>query len=108
MTIFAAYVMAGIYALLTFWRTVMKRSEPTPDQFTLLFMGFTVAYVMSISVLTEIGDNQRMRFMLDPLVMAICVAAISRRLRPPAPRSVSPDTFRSGTPATRPRTTTAP
>jgi len=43
---------------------------------TILFLVFTVLYASVLSCLTETGENQRQRFFLDPLVLAVVAAGM--------------------------------
>jgi len=47
--------------------------KPDPALTTLLFLGLTVLYAYGVASLTEVGENQRMRFFLDPLVLVLVV-----------------------------------
>ena len=76
--ILAAYLAAGVFAAAALTSTARTRRAPDARGCTLLFMAFTCAYVFSVSVLVESGENHRMRFVLDPLVLAIVASGVAR------------------------------
>jgi hypothetical protein len=80
-TTLAAYGLAALYAMLVGWQVLRGPMAFDARRLTLLFLAFTAAYVMTVSVTTERGENQRMRFLVDPLVMAIVAVAATRRMR---------------------------
>lgn len=75
--ILAAYVLAGVYALVVMGQLVTARRTATPEACTVLFMGFTCLYVFLVSTLLEAGENQRMRFVLDPLALALVASGVT-------------------------------
>ena len=81
MTALAAYAVAALYTVLVGWQVFRGRLALDARQVTLLFLAFTAAYVMTVSVMTERGENNRMRFIVDPLVMAVVAVAARRRMR---------------------------
>ncbi len=88
--ILAAYIFAGAYALVVMWQLVVARRPATPEASTVLFMAFTCLYVFLVSTLFEAGENQRMRFVLDPLTLALVAAGathLRRRVWAPEPRT---------------------
>ena len=80
-TALAAYAVAALYTVLVGWQVFRGRLALDARQVTLLFLAFTAAYVMTVSVMTERGENNRMRFIVDPLVMAVVAVAARRRMR---------------------------
>ena len=82
--IVAAYVFAIAYGLVLFARFAVQRRNPGPANLTIMFLSFTILYASALSCLTENGENQRQRFFLDPLtlaVVAVGIPAVVTRLR---------------------------
>ncbi|MDQ3168941.1 MAG: hypothetical protein M3Q55_02245 [Acidobacteriota bacterium] len=79
--ILAAYLVAGTFAGAILASLARTRTAPDARACALLFMAFTCAYVFAASVLVESGENHRMRFVLDPLVLAIVASGVARYLR---------------------------
>jgi hypothetical protein len=81
--ILMAYVIALAYGAYLLRRSFKDR--PRPDLApTVAFILFTICYILVIDVLFGIPDNNRYRFMADPLVMALLAVALTalvRRLR---------------------------
>jgi hypothetical protein len=69
--IIAAYFFAATYLVAIITRLAERIRKPDPATVTLLFIGLTAAYAYTVSSLTEIGENNRMRFFLDPLVLVL-------------------------------------
>ena len=40
------------------------------------YLGFTVAFVTAVSIATEYGENSRFRFLVDPILIGVLVAAV--------------------------------
>ena len=74
--IVAAYLFALAYGLVLLTRLAFQWRNPGPDRLTILFLVFTILYASALSCLTEVGENQRQRFFLDPLVFAVVAAGM--------------------------------
>lgn len=74
--IVSAYLFALAYGVVLLARLAWERRNPGPARLTILFLVFTVLYASVLSCLTEVGENQRQRFFLDPLVFAVVAAGL--------------------------------
>ena len=74
--ILAAYLFAAAYAAVLLGKLGWQRRKPTPTEFTIIFLAVTTVYASALSCLTEVGENQRQRFFLDPLVLAVVAAGL--------------------------------
>jgi hypothetical protein len=71
--ILAAYLFAAAYLTVLIAQLARRTRKPDPALITILFLGLTVLYAYGVSSLTEVGENQRMRFFLDPFVLVVVV-----------------------------------
>jgi hypothetical protein len=86
-----AIAVAGAVAAAVTWR------RRTPARFGVLVGGATVAYVTLVGNLLEYGENNRIRFIVEPLTLILALAvvvAVVRRLR--ARRAASRPVDRAG------------
>ena len=74
--ILAGYFFALAYGALLLVRLVWQRRNPGPKALTIMFLSSTILYSSALSCLTEVGENQRQRFFLDPLVLAVVAAGL--------------------------------
>ncbi len=74
--IVGAYLFALAYGVILLTRLAWQRRNPGPDRLTIMFMVFTAVYASALSCLTEVGENQRQRFFLDPLILAVVAAGL--------------------------------
>ncbi|HJK95406.1 MAG TPA: hypothetical protein RMH26_32015, partial [Polyangiaceae bacterium LLY-WYZ-15_(1-7)] len=74
----ALVLLAALWAL---WRTFVPGPESRATRATLTLLGGTALYVWLVSSVVEIGENNRFRFLVEPLLFALVVAASSRALR---------------------------
>jgi hypothetical protein len=74
--ILAAYLLALVYGVRRFLVSLRDRQPPglTP---MLAFTLFTIGYILVIDVPFGIADNNRYRFMADPLVLALVAVAVT-------------------------------
>ena len=82
----AAYLAAFAFGVALLWRGRWRRHPAGP---ALLFLWFTVVFASVLGNATEVGENNRFRFALDPLalVLAACLSERARARfarRPPA------------------------
>jgi hypothetical protein len=69
--IVAAYVVAIVGGGTLLWQRLRARKLRRPSAVTLLFLWSTVIYVTAVGTILEIGENNRFRFVIDPLVLAM-------------------------------------
>jgi hypothetical protein len=74
-TIVLAYIAALLYGLRLTYRLLLRRMEAAASVVTLAYIWLTVAYVTVVVSLTEILENGRIRFVVDPLVVVLVAAA---------------------------------
>ena len=74
--ILGAYLFALAYGVALLGKLGWQRRKPTPAEFTIIFLAVTTLYASALSCLTEVGENQRQRFFLDPLVLAVVAAGL--------------------------------
>lgn len=84
-----AYVLAFAYGIRTLLRARRDPAEPRAGAVTFAYALLTIAFVTIVGNVLEAGENNRFHFALDPLVVAILVAAavqlVARRRRPHHP-----------------------
>jgi len=74
--VIAAYLFALGYSVVIVGKIVWQRRNPGAAALTVLFLVFTCAYVAVVTSLTDLGENQRMRFFLDWPIVASVAAGI--------------------------------
>lgn len=83
----AGYIIAALFGLGLFLRCAWRRRVSNLDA-TLIFVWLNVMYVSVIGNMFEIGENQRFRFAIDPLITMLLVAmpVLARRRSKSRPR----------------------
>jgi hypothetical protein len=82
-TIVLAHVMAFIYGLRLMYRLIRRRLEPTPARVALAYAWMTFVYVALVIAFFQVVENNRIRLVIDPLVVVLLAAAardVSSRL----------------------------
>lgn len=74
--ILAAYVLALAYGVRRLLGSLRDRQPPGLAP-VLAFILFTICYILVIDVLFGIADNNRYRFMADPLIVALLAVAVT-------------------------------
>ena len=76
-------LLAVVPLLLCFYIVTLFRSRRHlgPEGLTLLFATLAVLYVMATGVLLDVGENNRMRFVADPLLLVLAADSCARMLR---------------------------
>jgi hypothetical protein len=78
------FLVAGfVVFLVCLLRRIRTSSSDPPVKTTLIFIYFTVLYVIVVSSLVEIGENNRFRFIIDPLFLVglgVCLNGLISRL----------------------------
>jgi hypothetical protein len=75
--VIALCVLAAGYSALLIVRMLWRRQVPGDRTSTVLFLVFTCMYVAVVTSLTDLGENQRMRFLLDWPMVAVVAAGIT-------------------------------
>jgi multisubunit Na+/H+ antiporter MnhB subunit len=78
---FVAFLICG-------WRRLKRPAPGRAFTVTLVFIYLTVIYVTVVANLVEIGENNRFRFIIDPLILiglGLCFSDIVDRLAKPRP-----------------------
>ena len=73
-TLVSIYIMTCVYGGVLL-ATVFRRRGASAETITMLFMALTSVYVFLASSLTDIGENSRMRMLIDPLLVAFVAGA---------------------------------
>ena len=74
-TLVATYLAMCVYSAVLL-ATVFWRRRASAETITLLFISLTSIYVFLTTSLTDIGENSRMRLVVDPLVGAFVAGAV--------------------------------
>lgn len=67
----AGFLISVIYGGLVIFRELTKKTYESPLLATVLFLLITIAYVTVVSNCLEIGENERFRFNIDPLLVVL-------------------------------------
>ena len=59
------------------WRWLREDHGDWPRGVTVLFLGFHAVWVLGIGSLVELGENQRFRFSVDPLLLTLAVMLVA-------------------------------
>ncbi|MDA3921064.1 MAG: hypothetical protein PF501_10350 [Salinisphaera sp.] len=73
----AGYVLAALFGLGLVIRCLVRR-RISADDATLIFLWLNLMYVSVIGNALEIDENQRFRFAVNPFIVALIVAALTR------------------------------
>lgn len=70
-----AHVLALLYGLDRTLRLLRRRLDPTPERVTIAYVWLTLSYVTAVVTFGQVAENNRIRFVLDPLVVILLAAA---------------------------------
>jgi uncharacterized membrane protein len=73
--ILLAYVIALVFGGKASARAVRRRNGD-PAAITIGFVWLTVSYVTLVLVLAQVTENQRIRYLVDPLTVVLLVLAV--------------------------------
>jgi hypothetical protein len=79
-----AHVVALLYGLVRTSRIIRRRVEATPEAVTVAYLWVTLVYVTAVITFTQVSENNRIRFFLDPLVVILLASGfrdLFRRFR---------------------------
>ncbi len=74
-TLVFAHVLALLYGLKRTSDVIRRRAEATPEAVTIAYLWLTLVYVTAVVTFTQVVDNNRIRFFLDPLVVVLVALA---------------------------------
>ncbi len=83
-TLVFAHVLALLYGLKRTSDVIRRRVEATPEAVTIAYVWLTLVYVTLVVTFAQVVENNRIRFILDPLVVILLAPAfrdLSRRFR---------------------------
>lgn len=80
-TILVALAVALVYGLRLTYRLVRRRLPATASAVTLAYIWLTVAYVSVAVTFTQVGEKNRIRFLLDPFLVLLVAAAVRDAVR---------------------------
>ncbi len=78
------YIVVAIYGLLLLIQAFRRKPMGLPYALTLLFIWLNLLYVTIVGNAFELGENNRFRFIVDPLFLVLLGLALKRRFRRPA------------------------
>jgi hypothetical protein len=76
-TILLALITALGYGLWLTYRLVKRRIAATASAVTVAYVWLTIAYVTVAVTFTQVGEKNRIRFLLDPFLVVLVAAAVS-------------------------------
>jgi hypothetical protein len=76
-----SFIISIFYGFLLIFRALFRNPTNVPFALTLTFVWITIAYVTVIGNSLELGENNRFRFMIDPLLLVILGLVLDRGLR---------------------------
>jgi hypothetical protein len=76
----AAYAVVAVAGLALLWRARRTGSLGSPFALVTAFVLLNVGWVTLVGTMLEAGENNRFRFLVDPLVLALLVGLASRAL----------------------------
>jgi hypothetical protein len=79
----AAYGAVGLLGARALLQARARGELAAPEATTLAFILFTAVYVTAVGILFEVGENNRFRYLAEPLVFAALAGLVARRLRRP-------------------------
>ena len=80
--VIAAYLFALGYGGAIVGQILWQRRSTGPGSLTVLFLVLTCAYIGVVTSLTDLGENQRMRFFLDWPIVATVAAGVHHLFTP--------------------------
>jgi len=80
-TILAAHVFALIYGLRLTYRLLRRRLVASVASVTLAYVWLTLAYTTVLVTFAQVAENDRIRFLLDPLVVILVAVPVCDALR---------------------------
>jgi hypothetical protein len=63
---------------------VLKRRNPGADEIAIVFCALMILYVSVVVNLLEVGETNRMRFEIEPLLLVLCAVTVRRRILSPS------------------------
>jgi hypothetical protein len=75
------YISVILINLVTAWKCVRSRSRPDPQCIVSAFILCTILYVAVVGNAIEIGENNRFRYMVDPLFIILLASSLTRGYR---------------------------
>jgi hypothetical protein len=78
------YIAVIIYGFLLLRQAFRGKRMSFPYALTLLFIWFNLLYVTIVGNAFELGENNRFRFIVDPLFLVLLGLALKRRFKKPA------------------------
>jgi hypothetical protein len=78
------YVVVIVYGFVMLRQAFRRRSISSPYALTLLFIWLNVVYVTIVGNAFELGENNRFRFVVDPLSLVLLGLALKHRFIKPA------------------------
>ena len=76
-----AYISVILYSLVVTWKCLRSGSRPDPLCVVSAFMLCTILYVAVVGNTMEIGENNRFRYMVDPLFLVLLACSLTRGFR---------------------------
>ena len=67
----AGFLISVVYGVFMIYRELKKKTRDAPLLATVLFFLITIGYVTVVSNCLEIGENERFRFNIDPLLLVL-------------------------------------
>jgi len=90
-TLVFAHVLALLYGLKRTSDIIRRRVEATPEAVTIAYLWLTLVYVTAVVTFTQVVENNRIRFFLDPLVIILLAPAFRDLFRRLCPLAVVAD-----------------
>jgi len=76
----AGFLIAVIYGAFMILRELRKKTPDSPLLVTALFFLITIVYVTVIGNCLEVGENERFRFNIDPLLLVLFGVFLTRSI----------------------------
>ena len=67
----AGFLISVIYGVFVIFRELKKKTYDSPLFSTVLFFLITIGYVTVVSNCLEVGENERFRFNIDPMLLVL-------------------------------------
>ncbi len=78
------YLVVIVYGFLLVRQALRRKPVNFPNALTLLFIWLNLVYVTTVGNAFELGENNRFRFVVDPLFLILLGIALKRRFKKPA------------------------